>query len=90
MSAEQTIDMTGHGSHPRYVEILTDAGIVRVNVNLEDTRTRQRCVVVEVQPNTPYARHTAAGGEWVTDIRDMGSRTNVVLIRQDIPAEAQS
>jgi len=90
VSAEQQIDMTGHGSHLRYVEILTDAGIVRVNVNLEDTRTRRRCVVVEIQPNSTYARHTAPGGEWATDIRDMGSRTDVTLTRQDVPAEVQS
>jgi hypothetical protein len=86
MSAEQTIDLTGHGQHLRYVEIHTDAGIIRVNVNLEDTQTRQRVVVVEVEPNSQYRRHTAAGGDWATEVRDMnmGSRTDIRLIRQDV------
>ena len=47
---EQQIDLTGRSSDLRYVEILTDAGIVRVNVNLVDTRTRARVVVVEAHP----------------------------------------
>lgn len=85
MSAEQTIDLTGHGQHLRYVEILTDAGTVRVNVNLEDTQTRQRVVVVEVEPNGPYRQHTAAGGDWAIEVRETfaADRIDIRLTRQD-------
>ena len=90
MSAEQTIDLTGHGRHLRYVEILTDAGIIRVNVNLETVQPpHQQVVSVEIEANHLYSRKTAAGGEWDTEVRDMGSRTDVTLTRQDVAAKAQ-
>jgi hypothetical protein len=53
---EQVIDLTkatepvsGLGK-PRYAEILTAGGTVRVNVNLIDIRTHQPCITVEVEP----------------------------------------
>ena len=92
MSAEQTIDLTGHGQHLRYVEILTDAGIIRVNVNLETTQLPHRQVVsVEIEQNTSYRQKTAAGGEWAADVhKEYDVVREITLIRVDVPAEAQS
>jgi hypothetical protein len=71
----QLVDMTGHGDSLRSLEIHTDAGIVRVNTNLEDTRTRVPVVVIEVEPKTD------AGGHWVTSVRDRITRTDIRLTK---------
>lgn len=84
------IDMTG--SECRYLEILTDAGIVRVNVGLVTTREARPNVTVEIEPNTSYARKTAPGGVWGMKVRDTfgGGRTDVSLTRQDVPQTAEA
>ena len=46
---QQVIDLTGNGDG-RYVEIRTDGGLVRVNVDLVDTITGVPVVTVEVEP----------------------------------------
>ena len=82
----ERIDLTSpSGGRLIYLEILTDAGIVRVNTNLVDTRTGQPCVVVEVEPNTAYRQWTAPGGDWETEIREPGilSRTDVRLTKRE-------
>lgn len=79
---EQVIDLTAPSQVLRYVEILTPAGIVRVNTGLEDVRTGRAAVVVEVEPNTPYQRKTASGGDWAAVPSHRGSRVDVMLTRQ--------
>ena len=78
------IDLTGETTSLRYVEILTDAGIVRVNVGLVNVRTGQPCVAVEIEPNMARIgrTHTGAGGDWDTDVTDHGTRTDVTLDRR--------
>ena len=85
------IDLTGPSNILTYVEILTPAGIVRVNTNLVDTRTGAPVVVVEVErqvparPNTRYeGAHTPPTGEWKAEVREQfgGLRTDVRLIRR--------
>lgn len=68
------VDLTAPSDSLTYAEILTPAGIVRVNTNLMDTRTGRPVVVVEVE-------HKASSGEW--DIRwgDHGSRFDVRLVK---------
>lgn len=81
----QTVDLTTPGAHLRVVEVLTPAGIVRLNTNLIDVRTGRAVVVVEVEPNTLYGAKTAPGGEWETEVRDHGPgfRTDITLTRKD-------
>jgi hypothetical protein len=79
----QTVDLTAPSAQLTYVEVLTPAGIIRVNAVAVDTRTGQPAVVVEIEPNTWYQRKTAPGGEWETEVRDnLGSRTDVTLTRR--------
>lgn len=79
-----TVNLTEHGGQLEYAEILTPAGIVRVNVGLADTRTGEPVVLVEVQANSRYARHTDPGGHWnIETSRDTGTeRLDVRLIRE--------
>ena len=84
-AAAQQIDLTAPSDSLTYVEVLTPAGIVRVNTNLIDTRTRRPVVVVEVEPNTTYRPKTAAE-DWHVSWADRGSRFDVTLTRQ--PEEA--
>jgi hypothetical protein len=68
----QQIDLTNPvGDKLIYVEILTDAGIVRVNTNLVNWRTRQPSVVIEVEPDTAH---------WNTVVID--SRAEITLNRR--------
>lgn len=85
------IDLTGPSNILTYVEILTPAGIVRVNTNLVDTRTGVPAVVVEIErqvpyrPNTRYGdAHTPPAGEWEAEVREQfgGLRTDVTLTRR--------
>jgi hypothetical protein len=72
------IDLTA----PSDVEILTPAGIVRVNTNLVNTQTLAPVVVVEIQPNTSGRRLTASGGHWVTELTHRpGDRVDVTLTK---------
>jgi xanthine/CO dehydrogenase XdhC/CoxF family maturation factor len=72
---EQRIDLTGSGDQLRYVEVVTDGGTVRVNVNLVDTRTRTRAVVVEVE----------AAPDWdaLTNSQGHGTRAEVQIVSRD-------
>jgi hypothetical protein len=88
MKAKPQVDLIG--PECRYVEILTDAGIVRVNVGLVTVQEGKPSVVVEIEPNIGYQNRTAHGGEWTTEVRNVGTRTDVSLTRQDVPAETQS
>lgn len=80
----QRIDLTEPGSHLRYVEVRTPGGIVRVNTNLVDTRTGRPVVTVEVEPNSTYLPRTAAE-DWHVSWREIGSRLDVTLTREDGP-----
>ena len=86
------IDLTNPpGDGLVYAEILTEAGVIRVNVNLVNWRTDQRVVSVEIErqvperPNTCYKdAHTAPTGEWGIEIRRglADLRTDVTLTRK--------
>jgi hypothetical protein len=78
------IVMTGQGPALRTVEILTDAGIIRVNTNLVNVRTVQPSVVVEVEPNMARISraHTEAGGDWDVEVTHHGTRTDLTLTRR--------
>jgi hypothetical protein len=82
LAPEQVIDLTVTGDSLRYVEVLTPAGLVRVNVNLVNVRSRQAVVVVEVEPNTSYQRKTVPGGNWAAVADHKGSRVDVTLTRE--------
>jgi len=45
----QRVDLTAPSDGLTYVEVLTPAGIVRVNANLIDWRTKQPVVMVEIE-----------------------------------------
>lgn len=80
------IDMTGHGTQLRMVEIHTDAGIIRVNTNLETVHAPHAPVVtVEIEPNMQGAGivKTEAGGHWELAVHDRISWTEVKLVRTD-------
>ena len=72
---EHRIDLTGSGSELRYVEIVTDGGIVRVNVNLVDIRMNHRVVVVEAEPGLRWNALTRNVG--------MGDRAEIKLVSQE-------
>lgn len=80
----QRIDLTAPSDSLTYAEILTPAGIVRVNTNLVNVHTGQPTVVVEVEPNTTYRPKTAPGGDWDVDGRSvaLGARFDVTLTRR--------
>lgn len=83
--ARQCIDLTGPGTSFRYAEILTAAGIIRVNTGLEDTRTRVPVVVLEIEPNLAGLGivKTGPGGDWDLKVTDHhGTRTDVRLTRK--------
>jgi hypothetical protein len=84
ITPEQVIDLTAPSNSLRYVEILTPGGIVRVNVGLENVRSRRPVVVVEVEPNTLHQRKTAPGGDWAVEAEErcLGSRFDVTLTRE--------
>jgi len=81
----QRIDLTAPSDSATYVEVLTPAGIVRVNTNLVTTRTGQPCAVVEIEPNMANIgrRMTEPGGEWDIEVYDHGTRTDVTLTRKE-------
>lgn len=86
------VDATLPGDRLAVVEVLTPAGIVRVNTNLVDTRTRQPVVVVEIEPNTEYHAKTAPGGDWEVEVQQgLISRVDVRLIQRSnssaVPAD---
>jgi hypothetical protein len=68
-----------------YAEILTEAGIIRVNVNLVKVFTGERRVVVEVEPNMSGIGRlkTEPGGQWDIDTQDHGTRTDLILTRKE-------
>jgi hypothetical protein len=72
---EQRIDLTGFGGQLRYVEVVTDGGVVRVNVNLVDTRTRARVVAVEVEPARDWDALTSRRGD--------GTRAEVKMVSRE-------
>ena len=78
------IDMTSPGDSMEYTEVLTPGGIIRVGTGLTDTRTGQPVVLVEIEANSSYARHTAPGGHWnITTSQLTGTERRVVrLTRQ--------
>jgi hypothetical protein len=79
----QVIDLTGGDTPFRYVEIRTDAGIIRVNAGLV-TGTEKSRVVVEVEPNTRHHRSGCGDGNWwVSHVQDKGSRYEVKITRGD-------
>jgi hypothetical protein len=67
----QQIDLTAPSGSLTYVEILTPAGIVRVNTNLVSVRTNQPAVVIEVEPDV---------ARWNTSVND--SRAEITLTRR--------
>lgn len=78
----QRAEMLGQGDKLRTLEIHTDAGIIRVNTNLENTQDRRPVVVVEIEPNTSYKAHTPAGGDWIMEWRNhFGGRLDVTLTK---------
>ena len=81
----QKVDVTAPGDHLSVVEILTVAGIVRVNTNLVNTQTGQPVVVVEIERNYAGRAKTAPGGEWDVEVRkDLGDlRTDVTLTKRE-------
>jgi len=70
--AEQVIDLTEQGQSLRYVEVLTEAGVVRVNVNLVNVITGARVVGVEVEPYPHWRTRTEERA---------GGRTDISLIK---------
>ena len=87
----QTVDLTAPSESLTCAEILTPAGVVRVNTNLVNWRTGQPVVVVEIErqvparPNTAYqGAHAAPTGEWEAEVREQfgGLRTDVTLTRK--------
>ena len=78
----QRVDLTAPSDSLTYVEILTPAGIVRVNTNLVDTRTEAPVVVVEVEQNIAGRRMTIPGGDWDAEVRDRTGRVDVRLTRR--------
>lgn len=89
------VDLTAPSASLSYAEILTPAGLVRVNTGLVDTRTGRPVVTVEVErqipprPNTRFSgAHTAPSGEWSYEVREnLGMRVDVVLTRLEDPAD---
>jgi hypothetical protein len=77
-----TVDLTAPSESLPYAEILTPAGIVRVNTGLVNVRTGRPVVVIEVTPNKTYNPRTAAE-DWDVSVRDVGPgiRTDVTLTR---------
>jgi hypothetical protein len=68
----QQVDLTNPvGGSLVYAEILTDAGTVRVNVNLVSIREHQPSVVIEVEPDIAH---------WNTSIND--SRAEITLTKR--------
>jgi hypothetical protein len=69
------VDLTAPSDSLTYVEILTPGGVVRVKVNLADTRTGVPVVVVEVEPRiTPE--------EWDVEVTDRLGRFDVRLVKR--------
>lgn len=62
--ADQVIDMTDPKGPVRCVEIITPAGIVRVNVDLVNIRTGQPRVMVEIEANHTRRPLTRGDGIW--------------------------
>lgn len=77
------VDLTAPSDELTYVEILTPAGIVRVNTNLVNTRTLAPRVMVEIEANTSYRAHTEPGGDWVIELnhRTSDGRVDVTLTK---------
>jgi hypothetical protein len=84
---ERHINWHGRGGGLRTLTVETEAGIVRINTALRDTRTGHPSVVVEVNPIDGYGPAWAeAQGVWETDVvRGPGRRIDVVLTRMDRP-----
>jgi hypothetical protein len=82
--ADQVIDMTDPKGPVRCVEVLTPAGIVRVNVDLVVVRSGQSAVSVEVEPNYDWRRRTAPGGHWeITQREHTGRGLELALHRRE-------
>jgi hypothetical protein len=81
------VDMTGQPGELKYVEVRTDAGIVRVNIGLVSVATGRPSVVVEVERNIASVdrRLTPGDGDWDAEVREhpLGNRTDVVLTRSE-------
>jgi hypothetical protein len=77
------VDLTAPSDSLTYAEIITPAGIVRVNTNLIDTRTGAPVVVIEITPEGMRSPRTAAEG-WDISVRDvgLGIRTDITLTRR--------
>jgi hypothetical protein len=56
------VDLTG--PQCRYVEVMTDAGIVRVTAALVSASTKLPVMVTEVEVNDNRDKRTEAGGQW--------------------------
>lgn len=84
---ERHVNWHGRGGELRTLTVKTEAGIVRINTALRDTRTGRPVVVVEVEPIDGYGPAWAeTQGVWETDVvRGPGRRIAVTLTRQDEP-----
>lgn len=82
-SPQERLDLTGADSF-RYVEVKTDAGLVRVCAGVTGRLTGLPSVVVEVERNIESAgiRLTSGGGDWDLEVHELARRTDVVLTRQ--------
>jgi len=66
---DQVIDLTGMEDRGRFVEIVTDAGTVRVNAGLIDMRTGGRVVTVEIEAASPAYPQHKGDGDWDVAVR---------------------
>lgn len=77
---EKVIDLTSQGQRMRYIEVLTDAGVIRVNTSLMN-KLREPVIVVEVEQNIDGRPVTPAGGHWDGSTRIFSNRIDVILTK---------
>lgn len=84
MNSEQ-IDLTSPASPVQCVEIITRAGIVRVNANLVTVATGQESVSVEIELNLSRigVRKTRPGGQWEIGQREHTGRGLEITLRRE-------
>lgn len=62
-----TIDMTLPAYADKYVEVHTEAGVIRITNRLVTTRSGLPRVVVDVEANTQARERTPQGGHWIIE-----------------------
>ncbi len=81
------VDLTGHSMGLRYVEVLTDAGVVRVSAGQVNVRSGRPVVEVNVERNLEGCgiKATEPGGDWDVRVNNgLTSRTGITLIRKSL------